>query len=255
MSTSAKRPVRIVGVDIATQPKNVGLGLGTLSGGELRVESVTARESWNAIDAEVGEWLRSSGGAVLLALDAPLGWPSELASALRGHRAGASVQPAANAMFRRRTDDVVAAALGKRPLDVGADRIARTAHAALEFLTRMRRVHGREVPLAWQPGEAEGVSAIEVYPAGTLASRGYPSTGYKGTAVVAVEARAAIIERLRSEMGIPDDAAAWMRSSDHLLDAALCCLGAADFMRQEVIAPEDLPRARQEGWIWVSPPR
>jgi len=46
-----------------------------------------------------------------------------------------------------------------------------------------------------------------------------------------------------------------MRSSDHLLDAALCCLGAADFMRKQVIAPEDLPRARREGWIWVSPPR
>jgi len=195
VSTSAKRLVRIVGVDIATQPKNVGLGLGTLSGGDLRVESVTARESWDAIDAEVGAWVRSSEGAVLLALDAPLGWPAALANALRGHRAGAAVQPAANAMFRRRTDDVVAAALGKRPLDVGADRIARTAHAALGFLTRIRDVHRMEVPLAWQPGKAERVGAIEVYPAGTLASRGHPSTGYKGTAGSAVEVRAAIIER------------------------------------------------------------
>jgi hypothetical protein len=33
-------------------------------------------------------------------------------------------------MFRRLTDDVIHARFGKRPPDIGADRIARAAHAA-----------------------------------------------------------------------------------------------------------------------------
>jgi hypothetical protein len=56
-------------------------------------------------------------------------------------------------------------------------------------------------------------------------------------------------------MAMPDEVAARMRASDHLLDAALCCLAAADFLRGDVISPDDLSLAEREGWIWVSPRR
>src|SRR5437016_7332440 len=49
-------------------------------------------------------------------------------------------------MFRRVTDDVIYERLGKRPLDVGADRIARTAHAALRFLEELRGFLGSTSP-------------------------------------------------------------------------------------------------------------
>ncbi|HXQ24571.1 MAG TPA: hypothetical protein VN812_23015 [Candidatus Acidoferrales bacterium] len=44
-------------------------------------------------------------------------------------------------MFRRLTDDVVYERLGKRPLEVAADRIAWAAHAALKFFGDLRRYH------------------------------------------------------------------------------------------------------------------
>jgi hypothetical protein len=72
-----------------------------------------------------------------------------------------------NELFRRATDDDIKLRLGKRPLDVGADRIARTAAAALKLLDRLRRETGRPIPLAWTPDEDPTWRAIEVYPVAT----------------------------------------------------------------------------------------
>lgn len=63
-------------------------------------------------------------------------------------------------------------------LDVGADRIARTATAALSLLAQIRVLTKQAIPLAWSPEIAKH-SAIEVYPAGTLTAYGLPNGGYK----------------------------------------------------------------------------
>jgi len=44
------------------------------------------------------------------------------------------------------TDDEIFARLEKRPLDVGADRIARTVHAALALLEELGRLPGQPIP-------------------------------------------------------------------------------------------------------------
>ena len=62
------------------------------------------------------------------------------------------IETPANAMFRRITDVFIQTRLGKRPLDVGADRIARTAYAALAILAILRVELGIPIPLAWTPG-------------------------------------------------------------------------------------------------------
>jgi hypothetical protein len=98
------------------------------------------------------EWLDQRDN-VLIALDAPLGWPRALGACLQSHMAGAPLDSEANALFRRATDDEIKVRLSKRPLDVGADRIARTAVAALELLGALRRETGRPVPLAWAADE------------------------------------------------------------------------------------------------------
>ena len=64
-------------------------------------------------------------------------------------------------MFRRSTDDAIAERLSERPLDVGSDRIARTAHAALSFLERLRKLLDAPIPLAWEPAPIEAVVAIQ----------------------------------------------------------------------------------------------
>ena len=247
--------LRIIGVDVATQPKSVGLAHCAYRDSRLQVETILVEPTWEAIDARIGSWLRApaSGVPTLLALDAPLGWPSTLSEALQSHRAGESLPPGANELFRRRTDDAVAAALGKRPLDVGADRIARTAHAALRLLARLRRTHELEIPLAWDPGPPSTTSAIEVYPAGTLVSRSLRSSGYKGPAPKAAAARDRIIDGLTTELAFSSESASLMQSSDHLLDAVLCCVAAHDFANGRVIEPDIPDLARQEGWIWVAP--
>jgi hypothetical protein len=67
------------------------------------------------------------------AIDAPLGWPKPLAETLIDHRAGLPIETPANAMFRRTTDLFIQRKLKKTPLDVGADRIARTATQRWRF--------------------------------------------------------------------------------------------------------------------------
>jgi hypothetical protein len=51
--------------------------------------------------------------------------------------------------------------IGKQSLDVGADRIARTAYSALELLDRLRQMLGHDIKLAWEPTN-KGISLIEV---------------------------------------------------------------------------------------------
>ena len=83
---------------------------------------------------------------ILLALDAPLGWPEAMRTELRAHTAGGTLATARQRMFSRMTDRFVERSTGKRPLDVGANLIAKTAHWALELLEQIREVGvvGRE---------------------------------------------------------------------------------------------------------------
>jgi hypothetical protein len=184
----------------------------------------------------------------LLAIDAPLGWPEPMGKALVGHVAGAPIEPTAHDLFRRATDRFVKARLGKQSLDVGADRIARTAHAALHLLADIRSITALPVPLAWAHTFSDRLAAIEVYPAVTLVAYDLPSSGYKKPRDGRV--KAAIINLLRDLLSLPDDIVDMERSTD-ALDAGLCVLAGFDFLRGEAYAPQDLELALREGWIWV----
>jgi hypothetical protein len=239
---------RIIGIDCATVAKKVGLALCIVREGRPRLEQLLVGETWPAIDEQVARW---ATGPTLLALDAPLGWPAPLADSLHTHRAGARLAPTANELFRRTTDDLVAEHLGKRPLDVGSDRIARTAHGALSFLARLRESVSAPLPLAWDPGSIKGLAAIEVYPAGTLAARKLPHSGYKGPTDRSSALREQLAEAVREELSIDEDATKLMVQSDHALDAAWCVCAGLDFLAGDVVRPKDLSLAKREGWIWV----
>lgn len=252
--TNPPYAVVAIGVDCATQAKHVGLARIVATAKSAHIDVLATADTWTEIVHLVADWLAPN---TLLALDAPLGWPAPLGPCLTQHQAGAAINVAANAMFRRLTDDVVADAIGKRSLDVGADRIARTARAALAFLQALREYTAQAIPLAWTPGwqshHHSEPMALEVYPAATLASRGWPSTGYKGAGEVSVAKRRALVEKLASEVTFENAAAAAMTANDHVLDAALCSLSGLDFANGNVITPSDRVRAKREGWIWVRP--
>ncbi len=237
--------VTVVGIDCATDPRNVGLALGRSDGQRATLLDVRLGSRAVPPHAVVAEWI--GDGPALLALDAPLGWPAPLGRMLATHRAGAPLADDAHMLFRRETDRVVKQRLGKQSLDVGADRIARTAHAALALLEAVGARIGRPIPLAWAPGEA---GAIEVYPAATLRSHGIASAGYKKPENVAVRDRIAGALGARLAIEAPRDV---LTATDHALDAALCVLAAHDFLSGATLPPDSLPLARVEGWIWIRP--
>jgi len=251
-ASSGSRPTTLVGLDCAVDPRRRGVARAHLRDDRVVVDLLARGDRCDLVRL-VGEGLAS--GSVLLALDAPLGWPAALGEALARHRAGAPLPPAADQLFRRHTDRLVAARLGKTPLDVGADRIARTARAALGELADLRRGLGRrrDIPLLWRRGRPPRLSAVEVYPAGLLVAAGSPvQSGYKPAP--ARPQREAILEHLAGALElVPSLRSAALADAD-LLDAALCTLAAADVLHGRCPAPaagEEAARARREGWIWV----
>lgn len=237
----------VLGIDRAVQPEKIGIALAELRR-PLRFDVLRAGERGEDA-AEVAAELLAGCDAALIALNAPLGWPIPLGSALGDHEAGAALEAPANQLFRRKTDDVIAREFGKRPLDVGADRIARTADAALRLLGDLRLRLGEAIPLAWSPVSVTGIQAIEVYPAATLASRGLKSRGYKGK--VGVQQQTEIARALMERGEFAAASTERVVESDHVMDAALCCLAGLDFVEGDVVPVEEEATARREGWFWV----
>ncbi|MEO0604987.1 MAG: DUF429 domain-containing protein, partial [Myxococcota bacterium] len=202
-------------------------------------------------------------GRTLVAMDAPLGWPAALAAELATHVAGQPLTLPSldrDQLFVRRTDREVTERFGRvglamRPLEVGADRIARTAQAALALL----EAACPGAPVLWPDEPAPPVAVVETYPAATLAAlRGSRARGYKGPK--GSDARAVLFASLTelAEAGepkvLPDFEAACLRS-DHALDAVVCALGGIDVARGRARAPAVVDETlRREGWIWVRDP-
>jgi predicted RNase H-like nuclease len=243
---------RLIGIDCACSSKNIGIALGERDdSGELRVlEAACGGNVVSTADTLV-DWLKDAN-TCLLAFDAPLGWPAAMGVELASHAAGQPIVTEPNSFFRRETDRVICRHLGKTPLDVGADRIARTAHSALMLLQQVREGSGLEIPLVWGvEAAASRVSAIEVYPAGTLLAHGMPATGYKKADQRSV--REIICDHLSQMIAGPMDVAALLNDAD-VLDAVVCLIAASDFLKGCCILPVDLVAAKREGWIWVRQP-
>jgi predicted RNase H-like nuclease len=231
---------RVIAIDCAVQPEKTGLVLAETDGALVHVHAVRTGKGTD-VAALVAEWLAGTETA-LLALDAPLGWPAPLGAWLATHVAGGAASGhVANELFRRVTDRHIHATLGKLPLEVGADRIARTAHAALALLDAVRAHTGHAIPLAWTPGTVVGVQAIEVYPAATR--RAYGADRARG-ALTGFETRLQFVAPAAEPAADETDQR----------DALLCAVAAADFLRGAVMAPTDAAMARREGWIWAAPP-
>ena len=242
----------VLGVDCATDPRRTGLARAEFTpDGKLRIVEAELGRAEPRPGVRVADWLIGVDRHIV-ALDAPLGWPARLGPTLSQHRAGAAIEPDANALFRRATDREVQLRLGKRPLEVGADLIARTARAALELLDEARHHCGHPLAMCWEPGEACG--ALEVYPAATVMARGLSTKGTKAANAQGRRARADLLEALQDEWQL-DVAEGPLIDSDHLLDACLCALAGADFLRGECVPPADRDLAEVESWIWFREPR
>jgi predicted RNase H-like nuclease len=237
----------IIGIDVATADARIGLSMAAYEQGKAKLLDAALGARGRPAGATVAEWIKGRRARILLALDAPLGWPAAMGKTLAGHRAGEPIAVPPNQLFRRETDRYVQREIGKTPLDVGADRIARTAHAALMLLSEIGRAIGRRIPLAWSP-DFPGVAAIEVYPAATLKSLKTTSSGYKSkdqeqerSAIVHVLARMVSVGRF----------ADLLRACPDVLDSLVCVVAGLDFICGRAMAPEGRRLAESEGWIWA----
>jgi hypothetical protein len=248
-------PIRLVGLDAASQHSKFGYALGTLHPTAERVEVEQAGLLGDRDDPlrnQIVPFVRE-GGRVLIAIDAPLGWPDGLRTLLHGHQAGVRIPDGLekDPCFRRHTDLVVRVV--KAPLEVGADRIARAAFEALRVLDSLRNETGLSLPLAWSPGFT-GAAAIEVYPGATMAARKLTKVQYKlpdqGTGrndIIGAIVNTRLVEPLSSK-----SLARAVQNAD-VLDAILCLVAARDFLLGECGEPDaaHAETVRREGWIWV----
>jgi len=239
-------PFQIVGIDCAAQAKKVGLAYskgrsveGVVAGVPDPAEQILDWVDWDL--------------PVLLAMDAPLGWPKPMAIELSQHRPGVAIQTAPNDFFRRRTDRVVHAALRRPTLDVGADKIARAAHGALQLLNDVRSRSGQSLPILWDIPHGSESGVIEVYPAGTLKSHGYPYQGYKSNKPEQAALRRVIVGHVAKVLTLPETSI--MSENADALDAVVCVISGLDFLSGLCIEPgDDLEVAKTEGWIWLKDP-
>jgi predicted RNase H-like nuclease len=237
----------IIGIDCATDARKVGLSRGFLSVDQLTIDRLTKPVTGQSVSDVVSDWIDIET-PTLLAVDAPLGWPESLGEQLKNHKAGNLINVDSNNLFRRHTDKFIKRAVGKQPLDVGADRIARTAHSALKYLDEIGKRIGCSIPLAWDTEFISEVSAIEVYPAATLKLSGFRFDGYKKTEHR--PQRIEIVEALSEKIQFETDISV-LEKDDDVLDAAVCVLAGSHFLSKQCIPPDDLRLAKKEGWIWV----
>lgn len=226
----------LIGVDCATEPRNSGIAVGKVKGQRL-VVSWAGCASKSEPPCQIIKRYADGSDRLLLALDAPLGWPTPLGPSLIGHSAGQVLSEPADRLFRRLTDNAIYDRLKKRSFDVGANLIARTAHSALRLLDELRKLLKDPIPLAWTPAFTARAAAIEVYPAATLRALG-------------LHHRSGLFANLPEGIVLPTP----LPSSDHARDAIICAVAAFDFLRGCAVAPTrtELKTAKREGWIWTT---
>lgn len=282
----------LIGWDAAVAPRNNAVITVRLRGATLELGAPlrpgSAAELVEALKRAVHS---DTEGAVLLCLDAPIGWPLALGRALVGHRAGAPVKVPADRLFRRATDHDIRTRLGKTPLDIGADRIARTSRTALETLDRLSSALGTQIEpvVGLAPMERSGPTAraetlqrispsgllgaesdapilpagriplIESYPAGWFASESLNTRGYRPPAAGKrrAELLGSVLELLKRRGVEPRfveaDAAARLAERADDLDALVCTLNGLDLLEGLIEPPPPAlqPRVAVEGWIWT----
>jgi len=239
----------LIGLDAASQRERFGFAVGRLESGAIQVLNAGLlagpRDAPSPME-QVACYLREAPYGVI-AIDAPLGWPVSMGTALSSHGAGAAIPVHKDQLFRRLTERRLRHLKIAQPLEVGADRIARAAHEALRVLDDLREASGRTIPLAWKLPITEW-SVIEAYPAATLKAHRLVASGYKKSGQR--ERRKQIAQSLAHTLPDLDNLAD--QASD-VFDAALCLLSAKDFLEGSAPGPDtgEQETARKEGWIWV----
>lgn len=245
MASSAAITSFVIGIDYSTDPRKVGIAFGVVDGERCTIVETHRGSDVGGLASFLADRIRREPSPVLIAIDAPLGWPDAMRDALPNHRAGTRLLRRARDPFFRETDLVVHRTTGKQPLAIGANLIARTAMGACDLLDDIRDRVDAPLVLARRQGSRAEHTVIEVYPAATLRQLGIETRGYKD--------RDASERRLEILSALPVELACARPSSmtDHWLDSIVCVVAGHDFIKGSCEEPPDAEQAAREGWIWV----
>jgi hypothetical protein len=235
-----------LGIDLSAQPKKTAACV--LEWGDLscRVAQFTV-----GLDNDALLGLIETTSPTKVAIDAPFGWPAPFVQAVSDY-ASSGHWPAPTETRRPlllRTTDlaVIAAAGGRPPLSVSADKIAVCAMRCAELLNALARDGAID-------RTGDGV-AMEVYPAAALRQWGMDTEGYKGGKPEQRERRRRLAEAITDAtsqwLALDAEERALLAASDHLLDALVSALVArAAAVGLTVSIPEEAyEAAATEGWI------
>ncbi len=238
-----------IGIDAAAADVNTGLV--ALETDPMQIRHVAIGKE-KPVDELLNLWLADHSGPVMACIDAPLGWPAAFSDILATHQAGMPITIDKGQFFPRITDKLVHQKLGKRPLEVTANYIARTAHRALQLIGVLNQSINGTFQLFLDSGKIPYYGLAETYPAGWLISEQYNHKGYKKSEAMREE----ILESIEQRYSLAIALAHRRRiiQWEHTFDALLCCLCGVDILQQRCLAPEDLdiPKkiAQKEGWVW-----
>lgn len=234
--------MRTAGVDLAAESARTALAI--IEWGEGR--AWVTRLEVGVTDAEI---VHAVTDVAKLGIDCALGWPDEFVAFVQAHSHGAGPEAVdGGAAWRRtlafrETDRAVREKIGRWPLSVSTDRLGLTAMRCAGLLGRLL-----ESGLQVDRSGSEGVVA-EVYPGASLRVWGLHAVGYRAEP----EVRRSILRQLAStapwlDLGAGEDL---MIASSDALDAVVAALSArvAALGMYEPPAPDQLERARREGWI------
>lgn len=238
--------MNIIGLDAAVQDKDIGCVRGKYNKGSFTVTDRWERKE--PLVSYIGDWIKASEQAIL-AIDAPLGWPTSFRQVLNTHCAGRPLDIDPILFFKRKTDLDIRERFKKNPLEISADRIARTAFFTLERIGQIERNLESELQLLWSMEELKHYGMMEVYPAATLLANSFPIKGYKKDNTAA---REKLYEGLKKNYNFTNHKGQDLTAIEHDFDAFVCCLACVDFIEGKCQAPDSIDQEIiEEGWIWV----
>jgi len=233
--------LRIIGIDLAAEPKGTAMTIIDWSPGSVRVVDVQLGVSDQQIIAKIDQ-------AEKIGIDCALGWPVEFIEFLNGHlelNKGEVIN--GDLEWRRRvsyreSDRHVREITGRWPLSVATDRLGMTALRCAGLLSKLQET-GVEVDRS-----GSGL-VVEVYPAASLRIWGFDTKGYRDSA----SRRAELLDELRARapyLDLGDFREKLVESCDSFdsLFAGISARAAALGFTYPP-NPEQFEAAKLEGWV------
>lgn len=270
-------PIIVYGIDMAVDAKKRGAVRAYFTDGILHESEVITNPTDEFLQQRIVNDLKSH--KVLIAIDAPLGWPIKFK--VQEHSAGNffevdSLDDPKSFFFQRETErhikKVTEGSNGKiNPLEVTSSFIAGTTYSSLYLIDKINATYCKTVNeskmgcerMVFDRKEYDkpnfNLGVIEVYPSMTLSVLCLPHDDYKWKKKSEIPPEKAKRQnKIKNFISGEVKVGVKKLVNDDVIDAFICLITARSFLNDEVVKPEDLKISpdvyRKEGWIFYPAP-